>query len=137
LAVELVAADSREVVALGVEERVLEVGASRLDRRRLARAGALVDLDQRFVLARRQLALLLPLTGEEVEVAHELLEEGVVVVPEGAQQDEQAQAALACDARAGGDVLARLGLDVELDPLTAVGVDGAGDDRLGIAAGLE
>ena len=47
------------------------------------------------------------------------------------------EAALAGDAGAGGDVLARLGLDVELDPLTAVGVDGAGDDGLGVAAGLE
>ncbi len=38
------------------------------------------------------------------------------------------QAALAGDAGAGGDVLARLLLDVELDPLTAVGVDGALDE---------
>ena len=38
------------------------------------------------------------------------------------------QAALAGDAGAGGGVLARLLLDVELDPLTAVGVDGAGDE---------
>ena len=70
-------------------------------------------------------------------MADEALEEGLVGVAEGAQQDEQAEAALAGDAAAGGDLLARLGLDVELDPLTAVGVDGAGDDGLGVAAGLE
>ena len=38
------------------------------------------------------------------------------------------EAALAGHAGAGGDVLAGLLLDVELDPLTAVGVDGAGDE---------
>src|SRR3546814_3255082 len=40
-------------------------------------------------------------------------------------QKEDRQAALAGDAGAGGDVLAGLLLDVELDPLAAVGVDGA------------
>ena len=45
LAVQLVAADPGEVVALVVEEGVLEVGLGRLDRRRLARTGPLVDLD--------------------------------------------------------------------------------------------
>ena len=131
LAVELVATDPREVVATGLEERVAEVGPCRLDRRRLARTGALVDLDQRLVLGGRELAVLLPLPLEEVEVAHEALEEArvvLLVVAEGAQQDEQRQAALAGDAGAGGDVLARLLLDVELDPLAAVGVDGAGDE---------
>ena len=52
----------------------------------------------------------------------------LLVVAEGAEQHEQAEATLAGDAGAGGDVLARLLLDVELDPLTAVGVDGAGDE---------
>jgi hypothetical protein len=50
LAVELVATDPAEVVAAVLEERVAEVGLGRLDRRRLARAGPLVDLDQRLVL---------------------------------------------------------------------------------------
>src|SRR5262249_32694860 len=44
LAVELVAADPRQVVAAVLEERVAEVGACGLDRRRLARASPLVDL---------------------------------------------------------------------------------------------
>ena len=130
LAVELVAADPAEVVAAGLEEGVAEVGPGRLHRRRLTGAGPLVDLDQRLVLGGGELAVLLPLALEEVELAHEGLEEAgslLLVVAEGAQQDEQAQAALAGDAGAGGDVLAGLLLDVELDPLTAVGVDGAGD----------
>src|SRR5690606_20428091 len=130
LAVELVATDAGEVVATTLEERVLEVGLGRLDRRRLAGAGTLVDLDQRLVLGGRQLAVLLPLPLEEVEVADEGLEEaGVVllVVAERAQQDEQAEATLAGDAATSGDVLAGLLLDVELDPLTAVGVHRARD----------
>ena len=49
----------------------------------------------------------------------------LLVVAEGAQQHEDRQAALASDAGAGGDVLAGLLLDVELDPLAAVGVDRA------------
>ncbi len=131
LAVELVAADPGEVVAAGLEEGVAEVGAGRLDRRRLARAGPLVDLDERLVLGGGEVAVLLPLALEEVELADEGVEEAggvLLVVAEGAEQDEQAEAALAGDAGAGGDVLAGLLLDVELDPLAAVGVDGAGDE---------
>ncbi len=131
LAVELVAADPGQVVAPGLEEGVLEVDARGLDRRRLARAGPLVDLDQSLVLGGRDVAVLFPLALEEGELAHEGVEEaggGRLVVAEGAQQHEQAEAALAGHAGAGRDVLARLLLDVELDPLAAVGVDGALDE---------
>ena len=134
LAVQLVAADPGEVVALRVEEGVLEVDAGGLGRQRLAGTGALVDLEQGLLTGGSQVALLLPLPLEEVEVAHEAVQEGLVAVAERAQQHEQRQAALAGHAAAGGDVLARLGLDVELDPLTAVRVDGPGEDRLGVAA---
>ena len=41
---------------------------------------------------------------------------------------EASEAALAGDAGTGGDVLARLVLDVELHPFTAVRVDGAVDE---------
>ncbi len=63
-------------------------------------------------------------------MAHEALEEGLVAVAQGAQQREQGQPPLAGHAGAGADVLARLGLDVELDPLAPVGVDRPGDDGL-------
>ena len=125
LAVELVAADPGQVVALGVEEGVLEVGAGRLGRQRLAGAGPLVDLEEGLLPGGGEVALLLPLPLEEVEVADEAVQEALVLVAEGAQQHEQRQAALAGHPGAGGDVLGRLGLDVELDPLAAVGVDGA------------
>src|SRR5690606_19008964 len=109
LAVELVAPDPAEVVAAVLEERVAEVRLGRVDRRRLARPGPLVDLDQGFVLGRRDVALLVPLPLEEVELAHEGVEEtgGVgLVVAERAEQREDAEATLAGHAGAAGDVLA-------------------------------
>src|SRR5690606_38409983 len=121
----------REVVAPGLEEGVAEVGLGRLHRRRLAGAGPLVDLDEGLVLGGRQVAVLLVLTLEEGELADEGVEEAgglLLVVAEGAEEHEEAEATLAGHAGAGGDVLARLLLDVELDPLAAVGVDGAGDE---------
>ena len=51
----------------------------------------------------------------------------LLVVAEGGQ-GEQRDAALAGDPGAGGDVLARLLLNIHLDPLTAVGMDRAGDE---------
>ena len=50
LVVQLQAADLREVVALGVEEQVVEEGLRRLERRRITRAQAAVDLHDRLVL---------------------------------------------------------------------------------------
>ena len=126
LAVELVTADTRQVVTAVLEERVAEVGAGRFDGGRLAGAGALVDLDERFVLGGGDIALLVPLTLEEVELGDELLEEagGVgLVEAERPQQGEDAEAALAGDTGAARDVLAGTLLDVELHPLTAVRVD--------------
>ena len=49
LVVQLEAADLREVVALGVEEQVVEQVLRRLERRRIARAQAAVDLHDRLV----------------------------------------------------------------------------------------
>src|SRR5439155_4444515 len=116
------------------EESVLEVGARRLHRGGLAGAGPLVDLEQGVLARGGELALLLPLTFEEVEVADEALEQPrrvLLVVAQGTQQDEQREAALAGHARPGRHVLARLLLDVELDPLATVRMDGAGGDGLG------
>ena len=47
LVVQLEAADLREVVALGVEEQVVEERLRRLERRRITRAQAPVDLHDR------------------------------------------------------------------------------------------
>ena len=75
LAVQLVAADPAEVVAARFEEGVVEVVARRVGRGGLSRTSTLVDLDQRLLLGDDQLAVLLPLAVEEVEVAHEGVEE--------------------------------------------------------------
>ncbi len=117
LAVELVPADPGQVVALRVEEGVLEVLAGRLHRERLTGPGPLVDLEQRLLPGRGEALLLLPLALEEVEVPDEALEERLVAVAEGPQQDEEGEPALAGHPGPGGHVLGRLGLDVELDPL--------------------
>ncbi len=142
-AVQLVAADPGQVVAARLEEGVAQVGACGFDGRRFAGTHALVDLQQCHILRRLAVAgleflfptfgkaFLLPLAIEEVEVVDELLEEsGLVdlVVAEGTQQGEYGEAALPGDLGAGGDVLAGLLLDVELDPLAAVRMDGAGDE---------
>ena len=131
LAVELVAPDAAEVVTAVLEERVAEVGLGRLDRGRLAGTGPLVDLDECLVVGGSDVALLVPLTFEEVELCDETIEEAggvLLVVAERTQQGEDAEPTLAGDAGAAGDVLARAVLDVELHPLTAVRVDGALDE---------
>ncbi|MEY3924650.1 MAG: hypothetical protein RIQ63_1, partial [Actinomycetota bacterium] len=128
LAVQLVATDAREVVATALEERAFEVRASRLDVWWLTWTCTLVDLDECFFASDRDGALLFPLTLEEVEVGDEAIEETwcvILAVAECAQQGEDAEATLACDAGSRGHVLAWLLLDVELQPLTAVGVNGA------------
>src|SRR5699024_12034187 len=113
--------------AAGLEEGGAEVVACRFGGGWFTGAGALVDLDQRLFLGDRYVTLLLPLAFEEVEVADEGVEEagGVLLVEaERTQEDEDPEAALAGHAGSRGDVFARLLLDVELDPFTAVGVDG-------------
>ena len=84
LAIELVPTHPGQVVALRIEEGVLEVLAGGLDREWLAGTRPLVDLQQRFLAAGRQILLLLPLAFEEVEVANEALQEGLVLVAQGA-----------------------------------------------------
>ena len=137
LPVQLVPTDPGQVIALRVEEGVLEVLTGRLDREGLAGTGTLVDFEQGLFTGGSEVLLFLPLALEEVEVADEPLQECLILVSEGTEQHEERQAALAGDATSCGDVLARLGLDVELDPLTTVRMDGAGEDCLGITARLE
>ncbi len=89
LALELVTADPGQVVALRVEEGVLEVAARCLRRERLSRARPLVDLEQRLLTGRSEVSFMLPLTLEEVEVPYEAGQEAFVLVTERPQQDEQ------------------------------------------------
>ena len=69
-----------------------------------------------------------PLLFEEVEVLHEALQETwcvLLVVAECAQDEEDAEAALAGNASTSGWVLAGLVLDIEFEPFTTLWVDGA------------
>ena len=137
LAVQLVTADASEVIALRVEERVLKVLPSRLGRQRLSRTCPLVDLEEGVLTSLEGTCLLLPLVTQEVEVVDEVRVERLILVTKGTQEGEQREAALPGDAGPCGNRLVGLVLDVELDPLTAIGVDGPSEQRLGIAAGGE
>ena len=86
-------------------------------------------------MGRRDVALFVPLISEQrrdtvllFEVLNKLVNEaGEVgfVVTNGTQQREDAHTALTCDASTRSDVLARLVLDVELEPFTTLRVNSA------------
>ena len=78
LAGQLVTTNSREVVSARVEESVLEVGTGGFCRQWLTWTSSLVDLEQRLFPGVDEVALLLPLTGEKVEVANEAVEVALV-----------------------------------------------------------
>ena len=127
LAVQLVAAHLGQRVAALVEERILEVVGRGIRCSHLTRAHPLVQLEERILLVGRNVSVLFPLGLQEVEVLDEPLEQAgmaVFAVAERSQQREDAEATLAGHPAAGGGILARLVLDVELDPLAAVGVNG-------------
>ena len=123
LAVDLVAADLGEVVALLVEVQVVQEGLGGLLGRRLARAQLAVDVEQRVVLAGR--VVLLQGEAHRLEVA-ELLEDLRVGQAEGLQQHRDGLLALAVDAHADHVAL----VDLELEPGTAAGDDLGGVDVL-------
>ena len=131
LAVDLVAADLRQVVALRAEEGVLQQGLRGVAGRGLARTLLAVDLQQGLV---RVLDAILLEGGHhdlgEAEAVGDLLGGQA----EGLQQDGHRLAALTVDADTDGVAL----IDVELQPCTAGGDDlhavqralGGGVDRL-------
>ena len=123
--VELVAPHAREVVALGVEEQLVEQVLRGVDRRRLARALLLEQLDQRALLGLGDLGVGLqrePHVERVVEEVQDLLvgagpAGGHVAalaqhLAHGAQQHRDRQLALAVDA---DEDLALL-VDLQLEP---------------------
>ncbi len=133
LAVDLVAADLGEVVALGVEVEVLQQVLCRLDRRRLSRAQLLVDVEQRVfagldgVLGKR--------LADRLEIA-ELLEDLRAGPAEGLEQHGDRLLALAVQAHTHLIAL----VDLELKPGTARRDDLGGVDVLVrglVGSGLE
>ena len=117
--VHLHAADRREVVALLVEEQRLEHRLRRVDRRRLARAHHPVDVEERI------LAVLVLVDGQRVaDVAAHVdvvdLEQLQLLLAELGKRLEQL----------GGDLVARLGVDLAGLQVDDVLGDVAADQRL-------
>ena len=66
------------------------------------------------------------MTNETLEETWEVF----FVVTKCTKKNEKAETTLACNTCTSGDVLARLLFNVEFDPLTAVRVDGAGNELM-------
>ena len=129
--VQLVAADAREVVALGVEEQLLQQRVGGVDARRLARALLLEELDERALLRARvarcpprsccggrascRRARAAPGRGARRPRGSPHARVGLRVVGHRAQQDRDRQLALAVDA----DEDPALLVDLELEPRAA------------------
>src|SRR4029077_1078474 len=124
--VELVAADLRQVVALGIEEERLEQVPRVVERRRLTGALLLEDLDQRLFLARGR--VLLERVDDEDRVAEQLqdrlvrggveLEAGRrILLGERPEQGRDRELALPVDARVRDALL----VDLVLEPRAAWG----------------
>ena len=113
--VQLVAADAREVVALGVEEELVEQRRGVVDARRLARTLLLEQLDQRALLGARDLGVGLDRVADVERVLEEVEDLLVGRVAHRAQQHRDRQLALAVDA---DEDLALL-VDLELEPRAA------------------
>ena len=127
--VELVAADPGEVVALGVEEQLLEQRLGGVDRRRLAGALLLEQLDERALLGLRLLGVGLDRVADvDRVVEHASSSSSSVDVAHRAQQHRHRKLALAVDAR----VDAALLVDLELEP-RAAGRHQVGDEDLLLA----
>ena len=114
-AVELVAADAREVVALGIEEQLVQQRARVVHRRRLAGALLLEQLDQRALLRARDLGVGVDRVADVQAVVEELEDLFVGRVAHRAQQHRDRQLALAVDP----DVDAALLVDLQLQPRAA------------------
>ena len=116
LLVDLVAADLGQVVALGVEEEVLEQCLRGLARRRLARTQLAVDVEQRLV---RRCDVVLLQGGQQRLGRGEVLADPVGGPAECLEEHGDRLAALAVDAHTDGLAL----VDVELEPGTTAGND--------------
>ncbi len=113
--VQLVATDARQVVALGVEEQLVQQRARGVDRRRLARALLLEQLDQRALFGPGRLRIRVDRVAD-VERAVEQVDDLLVGrIAHRAQQHRDRQLALAVDT----DVDAALLVDLQLQPRAA------------------
>ena len=130
--VELVAADPGQVVALGVEEQLLEQRLGGVDRGRLARALLLEQLDQRALLGLGRLGVGVDRVPDVDRVVEQVEDLFVGDEAHRAQQHRDRQLALAVDAR----VDAALLVDLELEPGTARRHQVGDEDLLLVVLGL-
>ena len=137
--VQLVAADLGQVVALGIEEEPAEQVAGVLERRRLARALLLEDLDHRLLLAGGRVLLerVRDVDGvvEELEqllVRAEREAVAYLFAREGAEQGRDRELALAVDAGVDDALL----VDLELEPGAAARHQVRDEDLLRRVLGL-
>ena len=126
--VELVAADPGQVVALGIEEELLDQRLGGVDGRRLTGALLLEELDERALFGPGRLGVGLDRVADVDRVVEQL--EDLLVGDEAhrAQQHRDRQLALAVDA----GVDAALLVDLELQP-GAAGRHQVGDEDLLLA----
>ena len=130
--VELVAAYARQVVALGVEEQLVEERLGVVDGWRLAGALLLEQLDQRALFGARHLGVALDRVADVervLEQAQDLLIGGVA---HRAQQHRDGQLALAVDA----DENLALLVDLQLEPRASCGHQVGDEDLLLAVLGL-
>src|SRR5439155_12019189 len=120
LAVQLVPADLREVVAAEVEEERLDEAPGVVDGRRITRTKTLIDLDQALVRVRRRVLLErrrdILVLGVSVDAREERRDLLVGRVPDRAQQRGNGQLAFAVDLHRDNVLVRRL----ELEPRAAV-----------------
>ena len=126
--VELVATDARQVVALGVEEQLVEQRLGVLDARRLAGTLLLEQLDQGALFGARLLGVGFDRVADVVRVLKEPQDLLIGRVAHRAQQHRDRQLALAVDA---DEDLALL-VDLELKPRATRGHQ-VGDEHLLLA----
>ncbi len=130
--VELVAAHAREVVALGVEEQLVEQRLGVVHARRLAGALLLEELDQRALFGARGLGVGLDRVADVERVLEQPQDLLVAGVAHRTQQHRDGQLALAVDAH---EDLALL-VDLQLQPRSTRGHQVRDEDLLLAVLGL-
>jgi len=126
--VQLVATNTRQVVTTILEECRFKISTRRLGGWWFAWASTLINFNQCFFARWGDGTLFLPLSLKETEVGNETIDKSwcvFFVVAERTQNGEDAEATFASHTCAASDIFARLLLNIEFEPLTAIRVNRA------------